>query len=68
MDQGHHRIRQQARAYDVTFGFRDIPAECNTLAGLVLKHAGHPVAAMLELAAGPPRHASEFARRGAVAV
>ena len=67
MDPSHHRIYQQARAYDVAFGFRDIPAECNSLAALVLKHAGHPVAAMLELAAGPARHAREFARRGAAA-
>jgi SAM-dependent methyltransferase len=37
------------------------------LAALVARHAERPVAAMLELAAGPARHAREFARRGAAA-
>jgi SAM-dependent methyltransferase len=67
MDRNHQRIYQQARAYDVAFGFRDIPAECNTLAALVSRHAACPVTAMLELAAGPARHAREFARRGVTA-
>jgi len=67
MDSNHHLIYQQARAYDVAFGFRDIAAECSTLAALVSRHADRPVAAVLELAAGPARHAREFARRGVAA-
>lgn len=67
MDSSHQRIYDQAGCYDVAFGFRDIAAECDTLAGLVARHAGRPVAAMVELAAGPARHAREFARRGAAA-
>lgn len=67
MHPNHRHIYQHARAYDVAFGFRDIPAECNTLAALALRHTGRPVATMLELAAGPARHAREFARRGVAA-
>ncbi len=67
MDPSHHRVYEQARCYDVAFGFRDIAAEGDTLAALVLRHSGQPVGHMLELAAGPARHAREFARRGAVA-
>ena len=67
MHPNHRRIYQQAQAYDVAFGFRDIPAECSTLAALVLRHTARPVAAVLELAAGPARHAREFARRGVAA-
>jgi len=67
MHLSHRHIYQHARAYDVAFGFRDIAAECNTLTALALRHAGRPATAVLELAAGPARHAREFARRGAVA-
>ncbi len=67
MDANHHRIYDQARCYDVAFGFRDIAAECDTLSALVARHSGRRVAAVLELAAGPARHAREFARRGALA-
>jgi SAM-dependent methyltransferase len=67
MDPNHHRIYQHARAYDVAFGFRDIAAECNTLEALARRHAGRPATAVLELAAGPARHAREFARRGVAA-
>ena len=67
MDRSHHRIYHQARCYDVAFGFRNVPAECDTLAALMSRHGGRPVAALLELAAGPAQHAREFARRGAAA-
>ena len=67
MDPSHHRIYHQARCYDVAFGFRDVSAECDTLAALAARHSGRPAATVLELAAGPARHAREFARRGAVA-
>ncbi len=67
MDASHSHIYHQARCYDVAFGFRNVAAECDTLAGLVARHGGRPVASVLELAAGPARHAREFARRGATA-
>lgn len=63
----HQGVYDQARVYDVAFSFRDVAAECDTLAALVQRHAGHAPAAVLELAAGPARHAREFARRGAAA-
>jgi SAM-dependent methyltransferase len=67
MHPSHRHIYQHARAYDVAFGFRDISAECNTLTALSLRHARRSVTAVLELAAGPARHARDFARRGVVA-
>ena len=65
----HHRVYDEARCYDVAFGFRDVVAECDTLTALLARHGrpGGPVTALLELAAGPARHAREFARRGAAA-
>jgi SAM-dependent methyltransferase len=65
--QPHQQLYQQARCYDVAFSFRDVAAECDTLAALVGRHRGAAVASVLELAAGPGRHAREFARRGAAA-
>jgi SAM-dependent methyltransferase len=67
MDQNHNRIYHQARCYDVAFGFRDVAAECDTLAALAARHIGRPIGSVLELAAGPARHAREFARRGVAA-
>jgi SAM-dependent methyltransferase len=67
MDESHQRIYQHARCYDVAFGFRDVAAECDTLDALAARHRLAPVASMLELAAGPARHAREFARRGVAA-
>lgn len=64
MDTNHRRIYDRARCYDVAFGFRDIAAECDTLAALAARHGGRAPASVLELAAGPARHAREFARRG----
>lgn len=67
MDPNHRQIYDQARLYDLAFSFRDVPAECNTLAALLRRHAGREPLSVLELAAGPARHAREFARRGAAA-
>lgn len=61
---GHEQIYHLARCYDVAFGFRNVDAECDTLTALVARHAQRPLASVLELAAGPARHAREFARRG----
>lgn len=67
MDPNHRQIYDHARLYDVAFSFRDVAVECNTLAALLRRHAGREPASVLELAAGPARHAREFARRGAAA-
>ncbi len=67
MDPNHQRIYDQARCYDVAFGFRDVAAECDSLTALATRHGGRAPATVLELAAGPARHAREFARRGAAA-
>ncbi|MDO9355748.1 MAG: class I SAM-dependent methyltransferase, partial [Solirubrobacteraceae bacterium] len=64
MEPGHPLIYQHARCYDIAFAFRDIAVECDTLEAIALRHLGRPVASVLELAAGPARHAREFARRG----
>lgn len=67
MNSSHSQVYSQARCYDVAFNFRDIVAECDTMAALAKRLGGSPVSSVLELAAGPARHACEFARRGAAA-
>lgn len=67
MQTPHQSVYDQARVYDVAFSFRDVAAECDTLAALLSRHAGRTAGALLELAAGPARHAREWARRGASA-
>ncbi|MEP7283787.1 MAG: class I SAM-dependent methyltransferase [Rubrivivax sp.] len=68
MDAHHDEIYRQARCVDVAFGFRDIGAECDALASITAQHRGAAPRSVLELAAGPARHAREFARRGATAI
>lgn len=63
----HQRIYDQACCYDVAFAFRDVAAECDALTALATRHAGQAPSSVLELAAGPARHAREFARRGVAA-
>lgn len=67
MDANHRQIYDHARLYDLAFSFRDVPAECDTLAALLRRHAGREPASVLELAAGPARHARQLARRGSAA-
>ena len=67
MDKSHHRVYSAAQCYDVAFGFRDIAAECDALADLATRHGAGAPRAVLELAAGPARHAREWARRGVAA-
>lgn len=49
--------------YDVAFGYRDVPAECEFLCEMARTH-GCGVGPFLELASGPAAHAREMARRG----
>ena len=67
MDSSHHRVYSAAQCYAVAFGFRDIAAECNTLARLAMRHGAGAPCAVLQLAAGPAGHAREWARRGVAA-
>ena len=55
-----------ARAYDIAFGDRDFVDECNFLEFCLREFGKLAIAksSFLELAAGPARHAREFARRG----
>ena len=55
----------ESALYDLAFAYRDYPKEVSTLIHWY-KRAGQPRSA-LELAAGPGRHAIEFARRGVLA-
>lgn len=60
----NHRLHHPARCDDVAFGFRDVAAEGDALAAMALRHGTGRVGSVLELAAGPARHARKFARRG----
>ena len=64
----HQQIYQRARCYDVAFSFRDVAAECEALLSIATRHLGRAPTSVLELAAGPARHAREFARCGLAAV
>jgi SAM-dependent methyltransferase len=67
MDTSHNRVYSAAHFYDVAFNFRDIGAECDVLAALAQRHGNGAPRTVLELAAGPARHAREWARRGTAA-
>jgi SAM-dependent methyltransferase len=67
MEPSHQRVYSAAECYDVAFNFRDIAAECDTLTSLAERHGHGAPRTMLELAAGPARHAREWARRGLAA-
>jgi len=60
----HGDFYERALLYDVAFGFKDVPRECDVLADLCRTVVGRPPLSFLELAAGPACHAREFARRG----
>jgi SAM-dependent methyltransferase len=68
MDPSHNRLYSSAHIYDVAFNFRNIGAECDVLADLAERHGNGAPRTVLELAAGPARHAREWARRGAAAM
>lgn len=65
-NQNHDSIYAQAEFYDIAFDYRDVESECDFLLQLSQVH-GSAVRHVLELAAGPGRHALAFARRGKVA-
>jgi SAM-dependent methyltransferase len=60
----HHKVYGKAELYDIAFGFRDVPAECDALLEIASRPTGRPARSFLELAAGPAAHAREMASRG----
>src|SRR5690349_12451020 len=50
--------------YDLAFSYRDYAAECDFLEELYARAPGRAPRSFLEIAAGPARHAVEFACRG----
>mmetsp|Transcript_13041 Transcript_13041/g.38849 ORF Transcript_13041/g.38849 Transcript_13041/m.38849 type:complete len:288 (+) Transcript_13041:1002-1865(+) len=59
-----HSVYDRPELYDAAFGFRDFEAEVDFLLAAHEAHAGRPARRVLELAAGPARHAVEAATRG----
>jgi SAM-dependent methyltransferase len=55
---------RKPRLYDVAFGFRDIPVECDGILTLARRFGIARPKRILELACGPAHHLREFARRG----
>jgi SAM-dependent methyltransferase len=53
--------------YDVVFG-RDVDPEVQFIRDLFARHAGRPLATLVELACGPGYHARSFAQSGAAVV
>ena len=61
---GHSEFYNRAEWYDLAFDFRNIAKECDFLTEIARVHTGRPPASFIEFAAGPARHALEFAKRG----
>jgi len=57
-------IYDEPWAYELACSFRDVPGEVDVLLGWYVEHYGGLPGSMLELAAGPAKHAREFDRRG----
>ncbi|MDQ4074862.1 MAG: class I SAM-dependent methyltransferase [Chloroflexota bacterium] len=57
-------IYSAARYYDIAFGWRDVPAECEFMLGRYQQARGRAAASTLEVACGPGQHARTFAARG----
>ncbi|QRN93400.1 class I SAM-dependent methyltransferase [Archangium violaceum] len=61
-------LYERAELYDIAFSYRDIGAEVDVVKAWYEGMTGHPrPARVLELGAGPARHARELARRGSEA-
>jgi SAM-dependent methyltransferase len=57
-------LYRQPELYDIAFGFRDVPAECDGIVALAARHGATRPKAFLELACGPAHHLRELASRG----
>jgi len=61
---GDLAIYSRAQLYDIAFSFRDYRREVDVMLNWYKRATGAMPRSILELAAGPARHALEFARRG----
>ncbi|MDQ6780267.1 MAG: class I SAM-dependent methyltransferase [Candidatus Eremiobacteraeota bacterium] len=61
-------LYREPRLYDIAFGFRDIPEECDGLLALARAHGVPGPKSVVELACGPAHHLRELASRGLHAV
>jgi len=59
----YNEVYQRARYYDIAFR-RDVTREVDFLFQLYERHAGRPLASMIDIACGPGYHALLFAKRG----
>lgn len=57
-------IYDAARYYDIAFGWRDVPAECDFMLERFRVATGRDARSALEVACGPGQHARTFAARG----
>ncbi len=62
--QSHHAFYDDARAYDVAFGYRDVGFELDFIVGAATHCLGHAPTSAIELASGPGAHATALAQRG----
>jgi SAM-dependent methyltransferase len=61
---GHHAFYDDAHAYDVAFGYREVDVELDFLLAAAQRHGTGATTSFLELASGPGYHAGAAARRG----
>ncbi|HLW37026.1 MAG TPA: class I SAM-dependent methyltransferase [Candidatus Eremiobacteraceae bacterium] len=57
-------LYREPELYDIAFGFRDVPQECDGILALARKHGVAQPESLLELACGPAHHLRELASRG----
>ncbi|HEY1098659.1 MAG TPA: class I SAM-dependent methyltransferase [Myxococcota bacterium] len=62
--QSHHAFYDDARAYDVAFGYRDVAFELDFIVDAASRCLGHRPTSAIELASGPGAHATALAQRG----
>jgi SAM-dependent methyltransferase len=60
-------IYDAPEVYKLACAFRDVTHEVDVLLRWYRRHRAEPIRSVLELAAGPAEHATEFARRGIAA-
>lgn len=64
LPQSHHAFYDDARAYDVAFGYRDVAFELDFIVGAATRCLGRAPTSAIELASGPGAHATALAQRG----
>jgi SAM-dependent methyltransferase len=63
-----HALYENPRLYDLGFGFRDIPRECDGVLAIAARHGISAPRRIVDIACGPAHHLREYARRGLVAL